>query len=400
VSRRSDDVAFVGGLVLGVAVLVVFGFFSLRDGIVAHNDFTYVWAGARVVLDGANPYDSQTWPELTRAYRTARPFETVFGYPPWVALGLLPLALLPVPIASGLWTFGSMALAAIAVRALLRSVAPKMPVAHFLAALALFASQPGSANVWTGQWTFLLVAAMAVSVVAIREGRRLGLLAAIALLAKPHLVAFALVALARAVHARLGLGALVLLGSALGATVAIGWLAFPDWLEAWRTSLFAQRFAVRLPTTLDTSLTDLLGPAGHVLAAAAVFALAFAGLTFDPKGDAFLAVWLAISATTTVYGWSYDHLVLIVPLVIATGVLGRRSPAAATAFASLAFTFFLIAPTLLYLVADARANESFNAAVPLALCVLCLLALRSRRREAETAWSGPVERVTAPRLAL
>ena len=118
-----------------------------------------------------------------------------------------------------------------------------------------------------------------------------------------------------------------------------------------------------------------------MIAAMLVLALVGAGLAFTPRGDAFLAVWLAISATTPIYSWSYDHLLLIVPLVIATAVVGRRSRRAGVTFAAVAFAAFLIVPVLLYVVADARQNESFNIFVPLAVTVSCIVVLWQQRSE-------------------
>ena len=383
--QRLADLALASGLALGLVVLFLFGFFDLRDRLVDHNDFTYTWAGARTVVDGGNPYVPADWLGTIERYHTTPAHEMVFGYPPWIALAAVPIAILPVPIASGLWTFGGMAAAALALRVLLRSLAPDPPLVHFLSGLALFASQPGSANVWSGQWTFILLAVLAVTVAAVRTRGRAALLATFLLTTKPQLVVFALPAFARAGLARWGPRYLVVAAVPPAVAIAIGWLAFPGWLEAWRTKLFEQRLAVQPPTTLANGLGDLIGPFGAVIAAVVVLALVGAGLAFTPRGDAFLAVWLAISATTPIYSWSYDHLLLIIPLVIATAVLGRRSRPAAVTFAAVAFGAYLIVPVLLYVIADARQNESFNIFVPLAVAVSCIAVLWPQRREVAAA---------------
>jgi hypothetical protein len=200
--QRVADLALVCGLAFGLAILALFGFFDVRDRVVGHNDFTYTWAGARTVVDGGDPYEPAAWLGTVERYRTTTPHETVFGYPPWIALAAVPFALLPVPIASGIWTFGGMALAALALRTLLRSLAPDPPLVHFLSGLALFASQPGTATMWSGQWTFVLLAVLAMAIVAVRERRRGPLLATFLLTTKPQLIVFAFPALARAALAR------------------------------------------------------------------------------------------------------------------------------------------------------------------------------------------------------
>ena len=382
---RVADLAYASGLALGLAVLVVFGFFQFRDTVVGRNDFTYTWAGGRTILDGGSPYEETAWLGTAARYSTTPPHETVFGYPPWIALAALPLALLPVPIASGLWTFGGMAAAALALRTLLRAFAADPPLPHFLTGLALFASQPGTANVWSGQWSFVLLAVLAMAVVAVRDRGRWPLLGTFVLTVKPQLFALALPALARAALARWGPRYLAWAAAPIAVAAAIGTAAFPGWLEAWRTKLFEQRFAVQPPTTLANGLGDLIGPLGVALAAVAVLLLVGAGLAFTPRGDAFLAVWLAISAATPIYSWTYDHLLLIVPLVVTTSLVGRRSRRAGAAFAGVAFASFLIVPVLLYAVADARHNESFSILVPLAVALGCIAVLWPQRSEAPPA---------------
>ena len=379
--ETKGDIALAGGLGLGLVMLAVFGFFQLREDLVTHNDFTYWWAGARTMLDGGDPYDAAAWLGTIERYGTTPANEPVFAFPPWVALAVVPLAALPVPIASGLWTFGGMAAAALALRALLRSLAPEPPIPHFLAGLALFASQPGSANVWSGQWGFVLFAVLATAVLAVRKRRRWALIATFLLTAKPQLVTFTLPALARAAHARWGPRFLALAALPTAIAVAVGWLAFPGWLDPWRSKLLDQRLVLPPPTTLANGFHDLVGPIGALIAAGMVLLLVAAGLAFSPKSDPFLAVWLAISATAPIYSWSYDHVLLIVPLVITTAVLGRRSRPVATAFAAIAFGLFLIVPMLLYVIADARENESFNILVPLAVTLGCIAVLWPHRRE-------------------
>jgi hypothetical protein len=234
---------------------------------------------------------------------------------------------------------------------------------------------------WSGQWTFVLLAVVAMTVVALRERRRGPLLATFLLTTKPQLFVFALPAFARVALARCGPRYVVLAAVPPAVAIAVGWLAFPGWLEAWRTKLFEQRLAVQPPTTLANGLGDLIGPFGAVIATLVVLALVGAGLAFTPRGDAFLAVWLGISATTPIYSWSYDHLLLIVPLVIAAAVVSRRSRRAGVTFAAVAFGAFLIVPVLLYVVADARQNESFSIFVPLAVAVSCTAALWRQRSE-------------------
>jgi hypothetical protein len=375
-----DDIAYLGGIAAGLLIILAFGFVDFRASLVGVNDFSYIWAGARTIVEGGDPYDPAAWLATTAAHRTAVPNEPVYGYPPWVAIALTPLGALPLPLASNLWTAGGMALAALGLRALLRSSAAGLPLVHSLAGLALFASQPGIATFWSGQWSFVLVGALAACASALQARARIRALAALGLLGKPQLFLLALPSLARAALTRHGLLFAAFLVVPLLLVVAVAWLLLPDWYETWRSYLIPMRMAFPPPpTTLAQAFVDLMGSAGAYVAALTVLAAVFLGLMFNPRGDEWLAVWLGISMITPLYAWSYDHLVLVVPLVLAAGALGRRAPRAALIFAAGAFVFFLIAPMLLYVIATIRQRESFNAFVPLALLALSIAALWPQR---------------------
>ena len=380
IARVASEIPFLIGIAFGLAVMALFGFFAVHDRNLPVNDFSYMWAGGHTVLDGRDPYDGVSFPAESRRFGTAPPHETVFAYPPWVALALAPLAALPLWIASGAFTFGGMLLAALALRALLRALVPQVAVAHTLAGAALFASQPGIAAMEAGQWGFFVTAVLAATVLALTRGSARGAFASVGLLVKPQLALFAIWAIVRAALARLGRRPALALAAALAAVIVGGTIVFPSWPEAYRGTFVAQRLGYQPPTTPAQALFDLVGAPGLWIAAAALFAAVIAGLAFDARGDAWLAVWCAISAAFPVYSWSYDQVTLVVPLVVAVAVVARRSRGAALALAGVGFTFLLLVPTLLYEIADRRQNESFSAFVPLTVLVLVLVSLWPQRR--------------------
>ena len=375
-----DELPFLAGIVFGLAVMLFAGFFEARDRNVQGNDFSYMWAGAHAVLGGHNPYDGVSFPAESKILGTAPPHETVFGYPPWVALALVPLAALPLWVASGLFTYGGMLLAAIGLRALVRARVPDLPLVHTLAAAALLASQPGIAALQAGQWAFLLVAALCWTALGLGSGSLLRSSASVILLAKPQLVLFDVWAVFRSAFAIRGLRYTMLLGSVFAVVVGLPWLVFPGWLEAWRTALIAQRMAFVPPTTPAQALADLIGAPGIWLAVLALFVTVAIGLAFDARGEGWLAIWIAISAAFPVYSWSYDQVVLVVPIVIAAGVIARRSRRVAILVAVFGFTFLLLVPTLLYEIANRRINESYSAFIPLTVLLLLVVSLWPDRR--------------------
>ena len=138
--------------------------------------------------------------------------------------------------------------------------------------------------------------------------------------------------------------------------------------------------------SLPVVLSDLFGPAGSTLGYALILIGAAIATRFGVRSDASLAVWLALSSAGAIYTWSYDDLLLLVPIVIAaTVLLTRRGPARARAFALGAVAVLFVVSPLFYALAVARHRESFTAAVPVVLFVAIAIALWPVRREAATA---------------
>lgn len=374
---RRDLTGYLAGLAAGLAGLIAFGFVDLWLGrYLLGNDFSGIWAGPRALVLGHDPYDPSTWHATAVALQGQVPQTAVYGYPGYVAIALLPLALLPLPAAAIVWAVGGIALAAVALGALLRRVAPGLPVVHGLFGATLLLSQPGFTSFYDGQWSFLLVAAASGLVLALRRGAGLvaGALAAV-LLAKPHLFLFAIPALARAAVARGG-------GRAIATFLAVGFalvtasvVAMPAWPEAFLAHSGAPRIASSRVTTLPVALGDLLGPLGGLLALALIIGALVAATRFRADRDAYLAVWLAVSFLAAPYAWSYDQLVLLVPLAIATGSAAGRGRRRALLTAVSGCVLLLLGGLLLHgLAAEARSSESLNAFVGAAIVGIVLVA--------------------------
>ena len=386
--RVLDDLAFALGIALGALVLFASGYLDRSPELVQHNDFSGFWAGPRAFLIGKDPYDPTTWRGTAIALGTQTPDTPVYGYFGWALVLLLPLAGLPLDLASALWTFGAVALAVVAVRALLRAFVPGLPIAHTLVGLTLLASQPARLTVLLGQWGFVLVAASAAIVVWLRAGRTVPpALASVALLAKPHLFMLGAPALAVWSWRRHGTRLFApLAAGACAAVVLASVVLVPQWPRAWLTQMPSHRvFDPPQTTTIATVLYGVVGAAGPWIALGFILACAAAALRFHPDGDAWLAVWLALSSVASVYEWSYDHLVLIVPLAIATGVVARTSRRRAIGVVVAGSSILLIVSTLLAVIAARRDQESYSAIVPVLIFLLVTLSLWPARRRVDRA---------------
>lgn len=374
-----DDLAYLAGLAGGALLLVLAGFVELRETrFASSNDLSGIWAGGHALVSGADPYDAATWRATATGAQGQVPETTVYGYPAWIALLMAPLGLLPVRAASLLWTVAGLALAAVALRGLLRDRASGLPALHTLAGLSLLVSQPAIVSFYDGQWSFLLLALVCAALVLLaRRPARAGVLAGAALLVKPQLFVLALPQLARGAPPRALVAALLTAATAVAMSLVV--------LPGWPAPYVAHVLLARLPeaprvTTVPTALFDLAGPAGLWLAALLLLGLAVATVRLGTGDDA-LAVALATSVAFAPYAWSYDHLLLLVPLVLATGAVARRDRRAALAGAVAGAALLLVGATVLHgLFADARRSESLNGLVPGAMAVLVTVLLWPPRR--------------------
>jgi Glycosyltransferase family 87 len=362
------------GLGAGGAVIVGFGFLDLLVRAYAGSDFAGFWAAPRMYLNGTDPYDPNVYIAAVAQLGVQSTEWKIFGYPPWVVFALLPLGVLPVGTAAAVWTVGGVLSAITGIWMLLKVAAPSSRLIAAVAGALLLGSTPAIITFYSGQWSFFLVGASAAMIALFIAGhhRSAGLLSAV-LLMKPHLFVFTAVGLSRAAFARHRAGAVAV---AVMVTLAIAGgtiLARPAWFWNWLLQTPDRAAALRT-VTLTTAFGEAFGPGTWVAAALMLAGLA-AALAFDPRGNASLAVWTALSSTAVVYAWSYDHLLLVVPLIIAAGVARETSVRRGRVVLLVGGTFLFVGELALYQVAVARADQSLNALVPLAVLALVIVAL-------------------------
>jgi hypothetical protein len=375
---RRADLAYAAGVIAGVAFLVASGVFALHDQQVPSRDFGGIWAGGRAILDGHDPYDAGTWRAVAATYGTQPPDTDVYGYPRWVALALVPLALLPLEAAAALWMWAGLALAVVAMRALLRSTVPGDVLSHAVVGGTLFVAQPGYQSVVNGQWTFLLLAASSAALVLLRRSRpRTAAIAALGWLAKPQLfIGYALGG------ARWDRTFAVWAAALAAAAVLTATVTAPGWVVAWSARVAPVRIVA--PSTLYAAANDVLGPAGLVVAALFVIVGVAVCLRPPARSDASLALWSSLSLAVAPYAWSYDLLLLVPPVILAAGVVARRDVRRATILVVVFCVAFILATPALYSVALARGRETFTVIVPIAVFAFLTALLWRERAETET----------------
>jgi len=375
--ERRADLAYWGAVAIGVVFIAVGGPLARRLEMVHFNDFSGVWSGARGLVLGVDPWDPTKYYGFAVSVGTKTPDALVYDYWPWVGFAVAPLAMVPLEVAGWIWMLLSMTCAAFALRGLLRAFVPARPVMHGAFGAALFIGQPAFHAIVLGQWSLLLMSAVAATVLALRASRPLRAAASSLLfLAKPQVLVFTALGLAygalrEPVFRRYVAFALLL----AGAVVAITWLAAPDgWFSAWLEDIPPRR-TIR-SAVLPSVLNQLMGSSGRLVAYALIaLAAVLVAVRFRPGSDASLAAWLSLSNAGALYSWSYDQVLLFVPAVITAGILTRRSERAGRNFALAAAGTLLFISPVFYGIAVVRHDETFSALIPIGFFVAIVLLL-------------------------
>ena len=372
------DLALFAGLAMGAAALFAFGIVDYRERILSTNDFAGFWAGARLIVLGIDPYDPSVYRSAIAQLGTQHPDVTVFGYPPWMALALLPFGFLPLPLASGLWTGAGLIAGVYALRALLRAVVPELPLVHWLAGLTLLASQAGIATFFNGQWAFLLLAVSIGIFLLQAEHPRIAGLLAVCAFAKPQLFTFAAWSWLRAAHAQgrllafasIAAGGVILI---VLATLIVAPVAFASW---W-ASVFLWRVSDPTTPTLSASFADLLGSRGAFAAVAVLVVALVIALRLRPTSLGWWSLWPVLSLLGATYTHSYDQLLLLPPLIVSTAVVAARSRRQAILYTAL--WGFLMLPGSMVLQGLAAYRDRENYTVLLTVAVFITIAIATRR---------------------
>jgi hypothetical protein len=375
-NERRADLAYWIAVAVGVLFVIVAGPLARRIELVHMNDFSGVWSGARAIVLGVNPWDPTMYYGFAVDVGTKTPDALVYDYMPWVAFAMAPLAMVTLETAGWIWMILSMSCAALALRGLLRAFVPARAVTHAAFGAALFISQPAFHAIVLGQWSLLLMSAVAATVLALRAARPLlAAVPSLMFLAKPQLVVvtalgFAYGALREPIFRRYVIFALLL----AGAIVAVAWVAAPpDWFPAWLDDVPPRR-TIR-SAVLPSVLNQLLGTTGRLVAYVLIGLGALLAARFRPGSDASLAAWISLSSAGAIYSWSYDQVLLFVPAVITAGILTRRSERIGRRFALAASGMLLFVSPVFYGIAVLRHDETFSALIPIGFFIAIVVLL-------------------------
>ncbi len=352
--RRFAAFVVVSGIAIGLVYHAYLwtigenGFSEMSDRL-PYWDFTNLWAGSRMALDGnvATLFDIEAYRAALRAMFSPLLPNQEWSYPPSILLLGAPLATLPIMVAYFVWTFGTIALLHCAIRPL---GLPRFVHLTALASPAIFI------NAMFGQNGALTAALLIGGLLAapkrpILAGVLFGLLTV-----KPHLgilIPFCLIASRNWRAFASAATTSVLLAAATG--VAFGFEVWPLFADETRTVMTAIMEAPYPQPYHANALTVFIlarslgagvdaayvaQAAATLIAIAAAFWLWLPSTAIDHRRRALATATLAIAATP--YGYTYDTIPMCVAIAYMFAVTDRPR----TILVSLAWLFPYIAHLL------------------------------------------------------
>ena len=332
----------LGVLLVGALVAAHYGSLT-APARYADRDFMSLWSGGRAILEGLDPYDPGVWVPLRSRFGSTWMPDDRAPFPLWTLMLLVPLAILPLDWAAAAWLVLGELLLGLSVFLLAVQVGGQRLSAAAFAALALGAlvSRGALITLNNGQITFLLLLALTAFLVLSRRRKPFAagfVLAFVALKPSPFVLFAPLIGLWLIARRRWK----VVLGSLAGGAVllAASWLVQPGWLFKWLNVRGKTEATFQTPTIwgiaheLSSAWWPLIGMAMAVLLAGGLGWLLLARqgagrvatgtgrMSPAPTGEGEMdeahAVSLALigSLLVTPYAWAYEHVLLLIPLLL------------------------------------------------------------------------------------
>lgn len=318
-SRPSTRTWFIGLLALLLTLFFVSSLWSLASTTdFGESDFRIYWSAAYLLSRGENPYNIESIKEVQQTQTHAISNEAIMAWnPPFLFLFLLPLAWLPFVTAKFAWLLVNLAILITAgfflVGLYLNTASPRVKLAFLILAIGFPAAITG---LFMGQVTFLVFWGLVACMTLIKKEQWFWAGAILIMTTiKPHMVALAVLyvlvymAYQRQYKGWLGLGVAGLAG------LAILLLFRSDLISnlVGETSVASGRWA----TSTIGGLLSYLG----ITEAGRFLILLFVPLPFylakHPEKFSMefsVALLTLITVPTTIFGWSYDQTILLIPI--------------------------------------------------------------------------------------
>lgn len=362
---------------------------------IGKGDFIAYWSVSHLLWQGKNPYDVPTLLSLERKLGWTQEYPYVAWNPPWLHLLLLPYALLPFTKAASLWLITNMTLIYACSVLLWRLLSTqKGQQMWWLAPLVAFTFPPTLVTLVTGQINTLVLLGIVGSVFYITHGRdSLGGLMLFLTTVKPQLVYIFLPAVFLWLAMERRWASFITFGATIGVAISLLFWRLPSWPHAYLTTLRSPLLRWETPT-IGGVISHYLGAdlgkyLGIIVLPVVLYLLLLNKERLDIKTTT--SMILLVSLPTTIFGWSYDQVILIFPLMqIAVWVVEGELE---TADASLVvLSLVLYDAVMLYLRIAQTPNELYYSWVPIAMAMTYLYSLvKTHRRATSKAAEGSPE---------
>lgn len=386
---RRQSVALLRSLPILVVVVAASIAAGHAAAIPQVTDFHCFWTGARMVLDGTDPYDPIRWATAiggpfsdgSGSVRVA-PCPGAFGYPLSTAIAFVPLAVLPETVAAGVWAIVLVTSATIGAGLVWSAVGGRRDGLS-LFAMIVGASQPLWLTIINAQFGGLLLGLIGVMAITARGARnQIGGVALAALTLKPHVVFLVFVDSGLRMIRERRLMPLAIAATLTAALALVALIAQPGWPSAWAAELLGTRREMLPRQATAWSLAmDIFGDARigavFILAVIVPAALVLRGVRLSAVERLALAV--CGSLLITPYAGSHDQLLLALPWAIS--LIAALDPAAAASrvlLLGLVLCSSLLPWTLYAYALRARPDEATGWLVTAATTLLVAAAIRLR----------------------
>jgi hypothetical protein len=376
-------------LVLGAA-LTWANFNFLNTPSFAHRDFMSLWGGGWAIRHDVNIFDPEVWAplrlELGSKWRTG---DAGNPFPMWTLLLVMPLSLLPLGWGAAVWLALSQLLLGLVVYFLLIELGRRKPsVFEFaLIAIGVFAFRGTLVTMLNGQITIILMLALTLFLVFVKRDKPFWAgvaLAFIILKPNPFIIFAPMIALWLILRRKWE----IIAGGVTAVLVMLAatWIILPGWLLEWqnvreKTGSSPRSFIMPTLWGAGTEISVQWAPLiGLLLVGGLTLALGWYLYTRSALNEReVVSLAIAASLLATPYAWAYEHMLLLIPLILYFTRLDRRW-LAWVMWLGLAF----ILPWLFFQVSQQRGAGTTELLTPLLVLIVVwlLVIFKKEHREA------------------
>ena len=311
--------AVIFTVLLGLLLIIII---PSTPGGGGERDLITYWSASRLLVTGENPYDPDA---LGRIEAELRPEIAVNGpvtpawNPPWLLLTLAPLTLFPFDLAIRIWIFLNIAFIVIALYLVWQMHDQASDRRGFILILGVgFLLANTITLLRLGQITSLILLSLVLVVWLIqKEMYYLAGGVLLMLTIKPHLTYLVLPIFL--IHAILHRRWSIFIGLVTAGLISIliMWLVFPNWISAYIKTLFTLPYSSLSMSTIGSFFETTFGFTYFRYLGLFLIPLSFPlARSVDRIGWlTVLSIALVISLPLAPYGFSFDHVLLILAIV-------------------------------------------------------------------------------------